>query len=110
MLQLLVSVCRSCNRKGVGTLSACLEGRGIHDNSKPGAVIRTIAGEKNLDYLLLNCVGRREIRKSGLQNPFSYNRCMATEVELANLSEKEFTQSYLLPLYKAKGYQDVDYY
>ena len=35
---------------------------------------------------------------------------MATEVELANLSEKEFTQSYLLPLYKAKGYQDVDYH
>jgi hypothetical protein len=34
---------------------------------------------------------------------------MATEPDLTTLSEKEFTKSYLLPLYKAKGYQDVDY-
>ena len=35
---------------------------------------------------------------------------MATEADLTGLSEREFTKLYLLPLYKAKDYQDVDDY
>jgi hypothetical protein len=35
---------------------------------------------------------------------------MASEAEFAVLNEDEFTRFYLVPLYRAKGYQDVEYY
>ena len=40
----------------------------------------------------------------------TYNPGMASEAEFALLNEEEFTLSYLIPLYQAKGYQDVEYY